>query len=53
MKQKIENLGYEARQIEAEHDCFEANIIDRRSAGGAKATFSNADGELLRVKLAS
>ena len=53
MKQRIDNLGYEVRRIEAEHGCFEAYIIDRRSGGGVKATFSRADGELLRAKLAS
>jgi hypothetical protein len=53
MKQKIDNLGYDVRRIETERSCFEAEIVDRGSGGGVKATFSRANGELLWAKLAS
>jgi hypothetical protein len=53
MKQKIDNLGYDVRRIETERGCFEAEILDRVSGGGVKATFSRANGELLWAKLAS
>jgi hypothetical protein len=53
MKQKIDNLGYDVRRIETERSCFEAEILDRVSGGGVKATFSRANGELLWAKLAS
>jgi hypothetical protein len=50
---KINNLGYDVRRIETERSCFEAEIVDRGSGGGVKATFSRANGELLWAKLAS
>jgi hypothetical protein len=53
MKQKIDNLGYDVRRIETERSCFEAEIVDRGSGGGVKATFSKANGELLWAKPAT
>jgi hypothetical protein len=53
MKQKIDNLGYDVRRIETERSCFEAEIADRGSGGGVKATFSRANGKLLWAKPAT
>lgn len=50
LRQKIYNLGYDLRRLEAEHGRFEAHMVDRQSGGAVEAVFDGATGELVQAK---